>query len=249
MIDAPVTHEAPETPPTQFELVGEPRIYDSWQGGIPDLRRSLCANGFWMMPPSSSRQGTLENLSPIWLVLTTPTASRKGIAESLTGLFRADERAASVREADAAENLFELRRLTGLPWKPLANLLNVDRRTLHNWVKGGEVRIANRQHIAKTLSVMRFADRGTAEENVRALMERSSSSVTPFEAIKGGKYLSARQLLSHGQSRPLLAPVSTSWTGEFRPMALHEGADGSEIYEPLPDEPKPVSRKRRIKRG
>ena len=36
--------------------------------------------------------------------------------------------------------------------------------------------------------------------------------------------------------------------GEFQPIRMHPGADGTEIIEPLHYEPEPVSRKRRIRR-
>ena len=222
---------------------------DTWQGGDTDMPPSLVGCGFWLTPPSSSRQGRLENLSQTWLILPTLTASRTRITESLMDLFRAERRAASVNEIDAAENVYELRRLTGFTWGPLADLLNVDRRTLHNWVKGGKIKKTNLEHIANTLSVLRFADRGSAEENEMEISKRSPLGSTPFEAIKAGQYSDARQYLSHGQSRSLFASTGISWMGEFRPISMHEGADGTEIIDPLPDEPKPVSRKRHIRRG
>ena len=222
---------------------------DTWRGGDRDVPPNLFGYGFWLTPPSSSRQGRLENLSQTWLILPTLTASRTRITESLIDLFRAERRAASVKEMDAAENVYELRRLTGFTWEPPADLLNVDRRTLHNWVKGGKIKKTNMEHIANTLSVLRFADRGSTEENAMAILERSSLGPTALEAIKVGQYLDARQHLSHGRSRSLSTSTRISWIGEFQPMSMHEGADGTEIIEPLPDEPKPVSRKRHIRRG
>ena len=42
---------------------------------------------------------------------------------------------------------------------------------------------------------------------------------------------------------------SASWYGEFQPMLMHSDADGTELTEPLPDEPAPMSRKRKIRRA
>lgn len=222
---------------------------DTWLASEPDMTTELFGCGFWVTPPSSSRQGTLEILSQPWLISPTLTTSRKRMAESLIDLFRAERRAASVKDADAAENVYELRRLTGFDWIPLADFLNVDRRTLYNWVKGGRVKTANIKHIARTLSVLRYADRGSAEENASAIMERSSVGPSLFEVIKSHQYDDARQFLSHGVSRLLPASAQATWSGEFQSIYMHEDALGNETIEPLPDEPKPVSRKRHVRRG
>ena len=61
-----------------------------------------------------------------------------------------------------------------------------------------------------------------------------------------------RQHLSHGLSRPdelRSAAAAAPWFGEFQPMLMHAGADGTEVIEPLPDEPEPVSHERPIRHG
>ena len=153
----------------------------------------------------------------------------------------------------AIENLFELRRLTGFTWTHLASLLNVDRRTLNNWVKGVKIREQNGLHIAKTLEVLRFADRGSAELNSAALNKQDvRNKLSPFEAIRASDYELAKQWLSLGISRPNIWQGMTDTSpqiGEFQRMVIHAGADGTEMIEPLPDEPEPESRKRQIRRG
>jgi len=172
--------------------------------------------------------------------------------ETVMDRLRSEKRAVSVRVESASENLFELRRLTGFSWIDLSGLLKVDRRTLNNWVKGRKIRQQNREHIARTLEVMRFADRGSAELNAVALNEwHTLHGVSPLEAIQAGNYALARQFLSHGTARPdewRAGTDSTSWVGEFQPIVMHADADGTETIEPLPDEPAPVSRKRPIRR-
>ena len=162
-----------------------------------------------------------------------------------------EKRSDLVREVDADKNVFELRRLTGFTWERLADLLNVDPKTIHQWVKVGEIREANWEHIAETLSVLQDLNRGLAEDNAVAIDRRQSTDETPFDAIKAGRYLEARQYLSHDHAslQPALPEFDlTQWIGEFQPMVMHEGADGFETIEPLPNKPKPVSRKKRIKR-
>lgn len=245
--------EFPVEPPTSFE---HKKIFwntDLWQKDLQVLDSVLIVSGLWNSSSSSSCRGYFENLISGFLVRPTSTASWINLPESVIDQLYARKRAASVNVEKASENLFELRRLTGFTWIHLANLLNVDRRTLNNWVKGRKIRGKNRGHIARTLEVMRFADRGSAEFNSAALNERHIQyGLSPFEAIRNGNYPIARQLLSHGPSRPDRWQAVTdamSWVGEFQPMVMHAEADGAETIKPLPDEPEPVSRKRPIRHG
>ena len=171
----------------------------------------------------------------------------------LTKLLQARQRAASVNITNASENLFELRRLTGFTWTRLARLLNVDRCTLNNWVKGAKIREKNCEHIGKALEVLRFANQGTSELNAAALDEHCAPhDVSPFESLRLKNYETAKQYLSHGLSWPHVqyaAKDAASWPGEFRPIAMHPDADGTEKIKPLPDEAALAYRKRGIKRG
>ncbi len=243
--------EFPEKPPTRFERKTRFRNSGSWQTDS-QIPNSVRTGGYlWNSSPSSSYFETLENLISGLLVLPTSTAPWIHSIESGMERLRAEKRAVSVRVESASENLFELRRVTGFSWIHLANLLNVDRRTLNNWVKGRKIRERNREHIARTLGVMRFADRGSAELNSVALYERHTQHhISPFEAIRAGNYALARQILSHGSARPdgWQAGTIMSRIGEFQPILMHPDADGTETIEPLPDEPEPVFRKRSIRR-
>ena len=245
--------EFPEKPPTSFERKTHFRNSDPWQTDLQIPNSVWIGRGFWNSSSSSSCYGSLENLMSGLLVLPTSTAPWINSIESGMDRLRAEKRAVFVRVESASENLFELRRLTGFSWIRLANLLNVDRRTLNNWVRGGRIRERNCRHIARTLEVMRFADRGSSERNSVALYERHTQyQISPFEAIRAGNYERARQLLSHGPSRSdgwQAGAGSMSWTGEFQPIVMHADADGTETIKPLPDEPEPVSRKRPIRRG
>ena len=252
MIEVAIT-DFPVEPPTRFERKTELRKSDPWLADLRDLNVGLTGTGTGAPISSSSCFGALKNISLLWQEPPTHTASWINLIELYIDRLHAEERAASVNIDDAPENLFELRRLTGFTWTHLANLLNVDRRTLNNWVKGAKIREQNRLHIAKTLKVLRFADRGSAELNSTALnRQRVWSKLSPFEAIRTGDYEIAKQWLSHGLSRfnRWQATIDTTpQIGEFQPMAMHADADGTETIEPLPDEPEPVSRKRQIRHG
>lgn len=241
----------PAKPPTSFERQTNFGNHGLWQTGLPIGDSRLIDSYLSNSSSSSSCRGSLENLISGLLSLPTSTASWINLLKS--DLLYAEKRAASVNIETASENLFELRRLTGFTWIQLASLLNVDRRTLNNWVRGRKIREQNRGHIAKALEVIRFADRGSAELNSAVLNERDAQhGLNPFEAIRDGKYTIARQFLSHGPSRPGRWQAVTdamSRIGEFQPIVMHAGADGTETIKPLPDEPEPVSRKRLIRRG
>ena len=250
MIDDAVV-EFPVEPPTCFERKADFRNPDPWQADSKIPGSVLIGNSLWNSISSSSCLGGLKNLPLSLLESRTSTASRINLIEN--DRLHAEERAASVSVENASENLFELRRLTGFTWTHLANLLNVDRRTLNNWARGMKIRAQNRGHIAKTLEVLRFADRGSVELNSAALNEQHvQHELSPFEAIRAGNYEIAKQRLSHGPSRPDRWQAVTdakSWFSEFQPIVMHADADGTETIEPLPDEPEPVSRKRPIRHG
>lgn len=250
MIETLLIHALPMTPPRRFEHRDEPAAHRLWAEPTENDPAIILSRGFSNTFSSSSRPGSVDNL---WIYLDAPpsSAARADLGE-LRSLLRAESRAKAVREADHIGNLFEIRRLTGFTWERLADLLDVDRRTLQNWVKGGEVRPANREHLAEVLSILRFADRGSAEDNATALNERSSSGVTPLEAIRHHRYAEARSYLSHGKSRPAASWSGPAWRrgiGEFQPMLRHDDADGSETSDSLPEMQKPASRSRVIKRG
>ena len=252
-MNALVASALPESPPSHFERKDEAASHDTWLVPIGKPLAYTISRGFSDRYSSSFQPGSIEILLRLWQESPASTSANRSIAESIAELLRAVSRATLVNTAKASENLFELRRLTGFTWERLSNLLKVERRTLHNWVKGGEIRDSNRRHIAETLKVLRYADRGTAEENAAALSQPSPEGVTPFEEIVAGRYAEARSLLSHGASRPSMTasmrlPSLDSRWGLIA-MEIHEAASADDVFEPTPDEPVPASRPRRIKRG
>ncbi len=141
----------------------------------------------------------------------------------------------------AAANFFEIRRLTGFSWTDLAKLLNVDRRTVFNWAAGNRVRKSNRVHIARTLDVLRYANRGSASENRRALQEfDSTGSTTPFKEIQAKNYRDAKRLAGRGIPHRVSndsIDLARLATGEYQPIWRLFDADGTEQSEPLSYEP------------
>lgn len=252
MNDTNVATATARSRPASFRPVGTPARENPWSGGTVDPYISLVGRRLGQGWSSSLRDDSWESLRRLAGVFPTRSTAQCSIFDHVSGSSHAELTGASVSVIDAHANLFEIRRLTGLNWTRLAELLNVDRRTIHNWVKGGQIRKVNRHHVADTLKVLRFSDRGAAELNAKSLETPSASGLTPLDLIKATQYAKARNTLGLGVSRPLAAttePDSGFWSGTFRPMVTHDGADGSERTEPLPNEPMPKSRKRRLDRG
>ena len=199
--------------------------------------------------PSTSRVGTMGNWTQIWLASKPFSRSKTSIFEILFDWMHAEFRSSSVNLVDATENVYELRILTGFSWVELAGLLNVDRRTVHNWAKGKRVSKKNAQHIAHTLALMRYADRGSTDQNSTAIFERSVTGTTPFEEIRRGRYDEARRIMSYGKERTDLPATESPFAGDFLPIFIHTKADESGSVTSLPAEPRPTSRKRNIRRG
>ena len=253
MIDAlVVSQEAPTRPPMHFEYRADSCEQGS-RGVISNVPVASVIESILPDWSQSSSHPIREILCPVEPRPAARTASKIDFLEILSKLLQARQRASSVNFANASENLFELRQLTGFTWARLADLLDVDRRTLNNWAKGAKIREKNCEHIGKTLEVLRFADRGSSELNAAVLDEyRAPYALSPFEAISQKNYETAKQYLSYGLSRPhgqYTATDAASWTGDFQQMTMHPDADGTEKIEPLPDEPMPAYRKRKIKRG
>lgn len=161
---------------------------------------------------------------------------------------------AGVNKEAARENLYEVRRLTGLTWDELAGLLEVDRRTLHNWSQGGPVRSANQTRLAELLSVLRYIDRGSAEANRLALNKPDATGTTPLALLIQGRFQEAQIVLGRGDGRPVLGKLSDA-LGGLRTRALGLGyfsdsattMESEEAIEPPPQSAR--SRRIPMKRG
>lgn len=161
---------------------------------------------------------------------------------------------AAVNKEAARENLYEVRRLTNFTWDELASLLEVDRRTLHNWSQGGSVRSANQTRLAELLAVLRYIDRGSSEANRLALATPDFLGTTPLALLMQGRFQEAQIVLGRGQGRPAIINsvdgyaslrTRTLGIGYFSDSATNtESDDGAPI-------PSKASRSRRIpmKRG
>lgn len=110
-------------------------------------------------------------------------------AEKALGIeARAQSRADEVNAESAFENLSELKRLTGWSWDELASALGRDRRSIHNWLAGKVVRPNNKLAISSLLRVIRYVDRGNAEQNRSLFGSIFDGEENHFQLLRDGKF-------------------------------------------------------------
>ena len=114
-------------------------------------------------------------------------------------------RTEALRGFHGREAIFELRRLTGLTWGDLAELMSVSRRSLHLWSNGQPINTPNERRLRDLVSAMRALDRGTARENRAVLMSPRAEGGVFSDLLREGRFDEAYTRAGRGQGRP--APV------------------------------------------
>jgi transcriptional regulator with XRE-family HTH domain len=121
-----------------------------------------------------------------------------------------------VRVRDA---IYELRRLSGLTWEDLADLLSVTRRSLHLWANGGPINTPNERHVRDLLMALRVLDRGTARENRSLILMPGSAGGTFADLLRARRFEEAIELAGRGRGRPL-SQVADAGANLSRPPKL-----------------------------
>jgi len=157
--------------------------------------------------------------------------------QSFPGIFQfiADETIAeavtSVRPIgktlDAPAKVYQLHRLTGLNWGQLSFVLGVNRRTLHNWVKGSEVAAKNEERLARALSTVRYIDRGNTAENRSLLLSPAPDGLTIVDLLSQEKYDEVKRLAGRGAGRTEhhIKPIDESARRQLMPERLGEALE------------------------
>lgn len=128
--------------------------------------------------------------------------------------------------------VLELRRVAGLTWEQMAELLDVSRRSVHFWASGKPLNAANEARLLRILDVVRYADRGSAEATRSALLE-PADGVTPFDLLSSERYEDAREQLGSGPGRPSRArtPLSAEARAARAPITPAQLVDAQ--HEPV----------------
>jgi hypothetical protein len=101
----------------------------------------------------------------------------------------------------AREAIHELRRLSGLTWEDMADLLSVTRRSLHLWANGGAINTPNEKHVRDLLMALRTLDRGTARENRSLLLAPRAEGGVFADLLRDQRFEDAIALGGHGRGR------------------------------------------------
>ena len=102
----------------------------------------------------------------------------------------------SVSDAtDFIGSIQTIRRLSGLTWDELAQLMHVTRRSLFNWASGSRVNAVNAQKLAKLAEFVGREHQGDAEKTRARLLAPQADGRTIFEQIMSS--LARKSQLSH----------------------------------------------------
>ncbi|WP_420346975.1 hypothetical protein [Pelagibius sp.] len=120
--------------------------------------------------------------------------------------------------------LIELRRIAGLTWDELAKLLNVERRSLHNWSAGKPISKKNEKSVADTLATLRYLDRGMVHSNRDLLFSSTPDGRTVFELIATDQFDEARRIGGKGKGRANYPKTSVDqeWIEAYGPLRLSD---------------------------
>ena len=144
---------------------------------------------------------------------TTVRGSNRDLAGTRTG---------SETEA-TRRTVSELRRISGLTWRELGNLLGVSRRSVHYWASGKPLGADNEERLKRVLDIVRAAHRGSARRT-RAVLLDAGDGTTPLDMLAAQRFDDARLALGQGRARPLpaLAGLSAGARAARRPLPPEE---------------------------
>ena len=128
------------------------------------------------------------------------------------------------RELEATRRaISELRRISGLTWHQLGQLLGVSRSSVHYWASGKPLKADNEERLMRVLDIVRSADRGSAR-GTRAVLLDASGGATPFEMLAARRFDDARRALGRGRARqvPALAGLSAEAKAARMPLPPEE---------------------------
>lgn len=100
-----------------------------------------------------------------------------------------------------AEQISELRRISGLTWAQLADVFGVSARAPFHWASGKAVSAENHRRLGQALAAAKYVDRGSAEANRNLLLGSAPSGQTFLELMRNSEFDLVRQLAGPGQGR------------------------------------------------
>ncbi|RVT86637.1 hypothetical protein DXV76_00680 [Rhodobacteraceae bacterium CCMM004] len=137
-----------------------------------------------------------------------------------------------------AELVHELRRISGLTWAQIAEVFDVSARAPYHWASGKTVSAENHEGLGQVVTVLRFIDRGSAEENRNLLLGNARMGQTFLDLLCAGEYELVRKLAGEGVGRPAFRATLTK-NAEMFNTSRHwgeaiEASSGTDETEILP---------------
>lgn len=93
-----------------------------------------------------------------------------------------------------SQHVSELRRLSGLTWAQLAEMLGVSRRTLHFWASGQNITSENHRLLMDVLGVVRKLCVNGAQSTRTLIFTRNEHGETIFERLQQRQFTEAIQI-------------------------------------------------------
>lgn len=124
-------------------------------------------------------------------------------------------------EVSTGSAIMEVRRLTGLTWEQLADVLGVARRSLHFWASGKPLNAANEERVARILACLRLISRGNSRETRALLLDPQPDGAIPLDLLARGNYeeVVARLGPGVGTSTKLYSELSREARALRRPVS------------------------------
>lgn len=118
--------------------------------------------------------------------------------------------------------VFDLKRVSGLTWDEMADVLGVSRRTVHFWANGGAINARNEQRLRRTAHAIEAIARPNARDTRELLMQPLGGGLLidllraeRFDDVRIGATLAAQARGANGHSSdlnddpPVLAALGT----------------------------------------
>ncbi len=106
----------------------------------------------------------------------------------------------------------EIRRLSGLTWEELADLMDVSPRSLHHWVSGKPASAEHQMRLQRLLGTLRRLDRGDSSQNRTLLLTPDHTGRLLLDLLKTERYGAAVALAGQRVSRQIFARTELSAT-------------------------------------
>lgn len=94
----------------------------------------------------------------------------------------------------------ELRKLSGLTWDQLAQLFDVQRRSIHFWASGKPLSSKNEEKLNRILDTLRYISLGSASINRSLLMKIHSNGVSSLDLLATGEYNKVKDFIGAGNT-------------------------------------------------